>query len=191
VSDGKTTLVSRICCSTLKGAERKPASLYFSIGSRFAQCTDGAYRMRQTNMEEDVVIVSSERLTPVTEDWVTVPENHIVLISHKSNVLLFAVDIKAEYEKARLELKCAKKLEKTPVKTPIPSVLSTVPSLTSINDHNDHNDHNDDNDDNDNDDIMPHLIISNDINVTNSIHNPTCCSSSLVTNKDTDEKNNE
>jgi len=109
VSDGKTTLVSRVFVSTQKDDKRKPATLYFSIGSRFAQCTDGVYRMRQTNMDENVVIVSSERLTPVTEDWVSVPENHILLISHKSNILLFAVDVHGELKKAKLEMQNEKK----------------------------------------------------------------------------------
>ncbi|ETO17778.1 hypothetical protein RFI_19535, partial [Reticulomyxa filosa] len=126
VSDGKTTLVSRLCVSTLKDPQpRKPATLYFSIGSRFAQCTDGVYRMQQSNMDEDVVIVSSERLTPVTEDWVSVPENHILLITHKANILLFAVDVNAELKKAKLEMKQAKKVN------PFASQISLASSASS------------------------------------------------------------
>ena len=52
--------------------------------------------MRHTNMVEDVIIVASERLTPVIEDWVEVPVNHLVLISHKTNVLIFPIDPNAK-----------------------------------------------------------------------------------------------
>ena len=116
VSDGNTTLVSRIYINskinnkTNQNEEKqendnenkkksKAASLYFSCGSMWAKCSDNEYRMRHTNMNEDVVIIASERLSMCYEDWVEVPHNHIVLISNKTNVLLFPINIDKELEK--------------------------------------------------------------------------------------------
>ena len=64
-------------------AEKQAASLYFSCGSMWTKCSDGEYRMRHTNHKEDVVIIASERLTSVEEDWVQVPNNHIVVVTKK------------------------------------------------------------------------------------------------------------
>ncbi len=138
VSDGKTTLVSRVVVSTLKGKKDvKPASLYFSAGSAFARCSDGEYRMRHTNMDEDVVIVASEKLTTVSEDWVEVPPQHIVLISHKTNVLIFKVEVNEHLRNAKMEMKKLKKSRKSSVEkessvfsntssTPMSSVSNTA-----------------------------------------------------------------
>eukprot|EP01084_Bolivina_argentea_P000472 884_1 len=118
LSDGNTTLVSRIYInSKCKNNEQKEdennekskaASLYFSCGSMWAKCSDNEYRMRHTNMNEDVVIIASERLSMNIEDWVEVPHNHIVLISNKTNVLLFQLNIKHELEKFKNEIETQK-----------------------------------------------------------------------------------
>jgi len=89
----------------------QPASLYFSAGSNFVKCSDGKYRMRHSNMNEDVVIVASERLSEVREDWVEVPVNHILLISHKTNILLFPVNVEKELKKL-IKIKKIKKKNK-------------------------------------------------------------------------------
>ena len=132
VSDGQTTLVSRVYLShkvndneeskeqeqNEKRNERKGgrytdlskgASLYFSCGSMWAKCSDNEYRMRHTNMNEDVVIIASERLSMCHEDWVEVPKNHIVLVSAKTNVLLFPMNLEKELEKFEADIKSAEK----------------------------------------------------------------------------------
>ena len=117
VSDGNTTLVSRIYTNSKQkvnddnadeykeDAKSKAASLYFSCGSMWAKCSDKEYRMRHTNMNEDVVIIASERLSMNVEDWVEVPSNHILLVSNKTNVLLFPIDVESELEKFENEMK--------------------------------------------------------------------------------------
>jgi len=64
-----------------------------SAGSSFSKCVDGEYRMRHTDNFENVVIVASERLTTVVEDWVQIPPNHVILVSHQMNVLLVPITV--------------------------------------------------------------------------------------------------
>ncbi len=82
----------------------KAASLYFSCGSMWAKCSDNEYRMRHINMNEDVVIIASERLSLNFEDWVEVPHNHILLVSNKTNVLSFPINVERELEKFKSEI---------------------------------------------------------------------------------------
>ena len=65
--------------------------MYYSVGTVFERCKDGLYRMKHQDMRENVVIVSSEKLTCVLEDWVPVPNNHILSISPSQNVLVMPV----------------------------------------------------------------------------------------------------
>ena len=106
VSDGNTTLVSRIYTNNQQkqNGKNKGASLYFSCGSMWAKCSDKEYRMRHTNRNEDVVIIASERLSMNIEDWVEVPSNHILLVSNKANVLLFPINVENELKKFEKEM---------------------------------------------------------------------------------------
>mmetsp|Transcript_11342 Transcript_11342/g.17217 ORF Transcript_11342/g.17217 Transcript_11342/m.17217 type:complete len:347 (-) Transcript_11342:76-1116(-) len=115
VSDGNTTLVSRIYLHSKTDVdeneisiESKAASLYFSCGSMWTLCSDNEYRMRHTNMNEDAVIVASERLSLNHEDWVEVPHNRIVVISNKTNVLMFPINIEKELQRFEKDLKANK-----------------------------------------------------------------------------------
>merc|ERR1712072_159140 len=65
VTDGRTVLITKY-----SHGSTTCASLYFSVGSTFGRCDDGIYRMKHHLRDEDVVIVCSERLTVVHEDWV-------------------------------------------------------------------------------------------------------------------------
>ena len=127
VTDGNTTLVSRIIVNTKDTQERTNSfrnencvaiapSLYFSVGCRFVKTRletsfaeqkenknsarhSGSHLYKMIRDEsvtgDDVVIVASERLTSLKEDWVEVPSNHILLISNKSKVSLYSVDVAA------------------------------------------------------------------------------------------------
>ena len=108
VTDGHTTLVSRVIVSTIADDKPKAASLYFSVGSCFRKCSDGVYRMRHTDKDETVVIVASEMLTPVTEDWVQIPTNHILLISDRGNVLFVRFDVEQCINDALYDIEAAR-----------------------------------------------------------------------------------
>jgi glutamine amidotransferase len=66
--------------------QRSAASLYFSSGTSFKSYGRGVYKMAQRDRREEVVILASERLTNVKEDWVEVPENSYVLVTRSNNV---------------------------------------------------------------------------------------------------------
>lgn len=84
VSDGVSTVITRY----IDNPDREPASMYFSQGTEFKRSSDGVYRMSQRDRCEDVVIVASERLTSVREDWVCVPKNSMVTVTPRMSLLL-------------------------------------------------------------------------------------------------------
>lgn len=91
LTDGVSVIVTRV---VLSGDEDTVgASLYFSCGSAWAESDveKGVYRMIQCDRREHVVIVASERLSPVTEDWLEVPDNHVLQINASMNVLLYPI----------------------------------------------------------------------------------------------------
>lgn len=89
VTDGQTVAVSRIIdLPEGQSSDRRAASLYFSSGTAFKKNQDGNYRMEQRDRREEVVMVASERITSAKEDWVEVPQNHILFITAAKNVLL-------------------------------------------------------------------------------------------------------
>jgi glutamine amidotransferase len=57
-----------------------PPTLYHSEGSRF-DCEDGVCRMHRVDPAEHAVLIVSEKLTEVQEDWHKVPPNHVVMVS--------------------------------------------------------------------------------------------------------------
>lgn len=75
ITDGDTILTTRYTTDP----ELTPHTLYHSEGSKF-ECIDGVCRMTRTDSEEHAVLVVSERLTDVKEDWHLVPANHLVTI---------------------------------------------------------------------------------------------------------------
>lgn len=96
----------------------RAASLYFGAGSRFepeeetrrqpsnsltmesdgcnaascgSDCSKAAirrYRMARTDVRDELVIITSEPLTERRADWISIPQNHLVLVSPSKNVLL-------------------------------------------------------------------------------------------------------
>jgi glutamine amidotransferase len=93
VSDGVTVVTT--CFIDDVNPAKCPASLYFAAGTSFAPAdgADGEYRMNQVDRREEVVIVASERLTSVAEDWVSVARNRMLVINANRIVLLFKMDI--------------------------------------------------------------------------------------------------
>lgn len=75
ITDGDTILATRYTTDS----KLKPHTLYHSEGSKF-ECIDGVCRMRQADPFDHAVLVVSEKLTDVDEDWHEVPPNHIVLV---------------------------------------------------------------------------------------------------------------
>ena len=53
------------------------------------ECAD--FRMEQSGMRQNCVIIASEPLNVYTDDWVEVPHNTLVLVSSKMNVLMFPI----------------------------------------------------------------------------------------------------
>ena len=70
------------------------ASLWFSSGSSWEEsdAEKGTFHMLQADRREHVVIIASERLTGVEEDWVEVPNNHIMVVKSNMNILIIPVE---------------------------------------------------------------------------------------------------
>eukprot|EP01083_Nonionella_stella_P294171 1000268_1 len=105
VTDGHSVVVSRFvdnACTDLStpvlslqqsGQTLAAASMYFSAGTEFARCKDGKYRMLSRDRREECVLISSERLTDVREDWIQVPTNHILSMSESLNVRIEPIQL--------------------------------------------------------------------------------------------------
>ncbi|MFQ5630641.1 MAG: class II glutamine amidotransferase [bacterium] len=88
ITDGKVIVASK--CTL--GPSSHTATLYHSEGSRFV-CENGVCRMLNADPSEHSVLVVSEKLTDVKEDWHEVPKNHFVVV--KENLSVSLVPIKA------------------------------------------------------------------------------------------------
>jgi glutamine amidotransferase len=82
ITDGNSMIAMRY--TTDKSEE--PPSLYFSEGRAY-NCIDGVCHM-QPGQEEKSVLVVSERLTTIEEDWKKIPRNHILLVEKNLTVQL-------------------------------------------------------------------------------------------------------
>ena len=58
-----------------------PPTLYHSEGSRF-DCEDGVCRMHPADPAEHAVLIVSEKLTDIKEDWRMVSPNHVVTVNN-------------------------------------------------------------------------------------------------------------
>ncbi len=76
ITNGKEMVASRFVSDT----DWEPATLYSSSGRRF-ECRDGVCMMHRSDAPDRVGMIVSEKLTDLTEDWVEVPKNNLVLIS--------------------------------------------------------------------------------------------------------------
>ena len=87
VTDGANVMVCRY--NNVRPSEA--ASLYYSSGSKYECFEPGVYRMVNEDRREHMVIIASEPLTYEVSDWLLVPENSLVAITPKSNVLVFPI----------------------------------------------------------------------------------------------------
>lgn len=74
------------------GKDVKPLTLYYSEGSRYV-CEDGACHMVPSSGEDRSVMVVSEKLTEIADDWRVIPENHMVLVYKDLTVKLRKVGV--------------------------------------------------------------------------------------------------
>ncbi|MCB0317459.1 MAG: class II glutamine amidotransferase [Bdellovibrionales bacterium] len=81
VTDGKNMVAVRSTTDKKLYAD----TLYYSEGTRY-QCKDGVCTMLHSGTKEKSVLVVSEKLTEIKEDWLEVPVNNAVLIDEKLNI---------------------------------------------------------------------------------------------------------
>lgn len=70
----------------------KPLTLYYSEGSRY-ECHDGVCHMIPANEHEKSVMVVSEKLTDLVEDWRMIPDNHFIMVYKDLSVKIRPVNI--------------------------------------------------------------------------------------------------
>lgn len=88
ITDGKKL----VACRYDTNPEIEAPTLYYSTGGHF-QCVDGYCRMVPTNSAERSVLIVSERLTEVEEDWHKIPEQHLVVVSENLDVSVIPIEI--------------------------------------------------------------------------------------------------
>ncbi len=76
VTDGHNVIVTRY----VNDPGQEPRTLHVSYGAKF-ECHDGNCRMVRAEEHEQAVIIASEPLTDLNEDWVRVPKNHLVMVT--------------------------------------------------------------------------------------------------------------
>ncbi|ELR70457.1 hypothetical protein C900_03711 [Fulvivirga imtechensis AK7] len=70
----------------------KPLTLYYSEGSKYI-CEEGACYMVPANGSDKSVMIVSEKLTDIAEDWRMIPDNHMVLVYKDLTVKLRKVTV--------------------------------------------------------------------------------------------------
>ena len=81
VTDGQSLVVTRYAF----GSNEKPQSLYYLLGKKF-ESHEGEYRMVPADRHPQAVIVASEPLTRLREQWTSVPENHLIMVTPELHV---------------------------------------------------------------------------------------------------------
>lgn len=70
----------------------KPLTLYYSEGSKYV-CEDGVCRMEPASDEGKSVMIVSEKMTDIAEDWRLIPDNHLIMVYKDLNVKLRKVSV--------------------------------------------------------------------------------------------------
>ncbi|MEE9166182.1 MAG: class II glutamine amidotransferase [Candidatus Neomarinimicrobiota bacterium] len=81
LTDGETVLATRY----VSDSSLEPHSLYHSKGGRF-ECIEGVCRMSEGDPSEHAVLIVSEKLTDIDEDWHKVPPNHMVVVDSELSI---------------------------------------------------------------------------------------------------------
>ena len=79
--------------------EKETRSLYYSTGSRF-QCKDGKSRMVQDDSGTKAVLIVSEKLNNIEEEWTPIPQNHFVSVNRNLGVHLSPLDHATSFTKS-------------------------------------------------------------------------------------------
>ena len=67
------------------GSNQDANTLYYSSGSKY-ECVDGVCMMEKSSKDERSVLVVSEKLTEIKDDWKAVPVNHGVVVKEDLSV---------------------------------------------------------------------------------------------------------
>jgi predicted glutamine amidotransferase len=68
-----------------------PLSLYYSEGSRY-ECSEGACHMIPSEGTDRSVMIVSEKLTGIAEDWRSIPANHMILVSKDLSIKMRKIE---------------------------------------------------------------------------------------------------
>jgi ergothioneine biosynthesis protein EgtC len=67
--------------------EKEIRTLYYAMGERF-ECEEGVCRIVREKIGGKTILIVSEKLTDIEEDWQEVPQNHIMMVDWKRNVFV-------------------------------------------------------------------------------------------------------
>lgn len=87
ITDGNSIVASRY----VSDSSVEPHTLYHSEGRCF-ECIDGVCRMTKGDPEDHAVLVVSEKLTDVREDWHKVPPNHLVIVDEALAISIHPIE---------------------------------------------------------------------------------------------------
>lgn len=71
--------------------DKETRTLYYSSGSRF-QCEDGVSTMVQDESGDKAVLIVSEKLNDLEEEWTPIPPNHFIAVENNMEVSLYPLD---------------------------------------------------------------------------------------------------
>jgi predicted glutamine amidotransferase len=94
ISDGKSMVGTRF----ISGTDEDPLTLYWSEGAKYV-CDGEVCHMVPADREEQTVLIVSEKLTGLAEDWRKVPANHMVVVDHDNHVTLQPIIVNARQTK--------------------------------------------------------------------------------------------
>lgn len=72
-------------------AAEEPLTLYYSEGSRYS-CENGVCKMLAPEEREQAVLVVSEKLTDINDDWKMIPKNHFIVVDNSLKVYTKAIE---------------------------------------------------------------------------------------------------
>ncbi|MCB0339637.1 MAG: class II glutamine amidotransferase, partial [Bdellovibrionales bacterium] len=88
VTDGQSLVATRY----VNRLDAKANTLYYSAGNSY-ECHDGVCMMKRTNPEDSCVLVVSEKLTDIRNDWNEVAVNHAVLVDEDLKVSIAPLNL--------------------------------------------------------------------------------------------------
>lgn len=83
LTDGQSIVVTRFAARS----DAPAPSLYYAVGEAF-DVVDGVHRMLPAQRQPRAIVIASEPLTDVREDWTTVPDGHVLTVTPELHVRL-------------------------------------------------------------------------------------------------------